>query len=393
MRDFLKLLVKYVMRFCLKIFWLFPIKTQTVFFMANMGKGFLCNPKYIYNSMITDHRFDDYMFFWCFIDPEKQDSSQFESRTKLIKKGNLPLFFYYLLTCETIIYNCGGFSFAPIRKKQFLIETGHGGGLQKKNGFLVLSKSSYSNKGIALADRDIKLWLASDEMHGKKYIREAMGYKGEILKSGYPRSDIFFKKDNSMLVKKVKSFLQVKDDTHVVLYAPTFKGNESNASSFSEGAELIDVEIVKKALSYRFGGEWVFAVRGHQYSQRVPLSGVDCDWTSYSDMQELLLISDVLITDYSSCVWDFFLLRKPTFLFVPDREYYEVKDRGFYIPLEMWPGIIVNDNNEWEQTVAEFDYQQYYNKLDKYSEMMKPYEKGCACDMVKERLLEQFRRW
>ena len=391
MKDNLKLLLKYIMRFFLKVYWLIPINKKTVFFMANMGKGFLCNPKYIYKSMIRDKRFSNYSFVWCFVDPELQDSKQFDKRTKIIKKNKYLKYFYYLLTSEVVIYNCGGFSYAPIRKRQFLIETGHGGGLQKKNGFMVESKSASSNKGIALADKDIKLWIASDEMHGKIYVRKAMGYRGEILKSGYPRSDIFFNYTEEQLVK-IKSKLGVSVNAHIILYAPTFKGSESNASSFSDGAELIDVNIVKKSLHERFGGEWIFASRGHLYSQSVPLQGVDFDWTSYSDMQELLLVSDILITDYSSCVWDFFVLRKPTFLYVPDREYYEGKDRGFYIPLEKWPGIIVANNKEWEKIVLTFDEKQYYLKLEEYGKMMNSYEHGTACEAVKNRILKETER-
>lgn len=388
MKDNLKLVIKYVMRFFLKIYWLFPIKRKTVFFMANMGKGFLCNPKYIYNSMKKDERFKDYRFIWCFVDPSAQDTKQFNKRTKIIRKNKHLQYFYYLLTSEVIVYNCGGFSYAPIRKKQFLIETGHGGGLQKRNGFMVESKSASSNKGIALADKDIKLWLASDEMHGKIYVRKAMGYKGEILKSGYPRSDLFFHYTDEQ-VKRIKNNLGVDEDEHIILYAPTFKGSESNASSFSEGAELIDVNLVKQCLHDRFGGEWVFATRGHLYSQSVPLPGVDFDWTSYNDMQELLLVSDVLITDYSSCVWDFFVLRRPTFMYVPDREYYEGKDRGFYIPLEQWPGTIVANNTKWNDIVSTFDEDEYSKKLDVYGKMMNSYENGTACEAVKERILKQ----
>lgn len=391
MLDLLKLLIKYMMRLCLKALWVFPIKKKTVLFMANMGKGFLCNPKYLYNSMADDSRFADYTFIWCFTDPNKYNKTQFSRKTKIVNKNNLIKYLYSLLTSEIIVYNCGGFSYAPIRKSQFLIETGHGGGLQKKNGFLVESKSHYSNKGIELASKDIKLWLASDEMHEKIYIRQAMNYYGEVLKSGYPRSDIFFR-ENVFLKRKIKADLGVIDDLRIVLYAPTFKGSERHASSFSDGAELIDVQLVKKALSNRFGGDWIFASRGHMYSQSVPLSHVDCDWTTYSDMQELLLISDVLITDYSSCVWDFFLQGKPTFLYVPDRAYYEMKDRGFYIPLERWPGIIVNNNDEWCTVVSNFDEKSYKQRLESYSKMMTPYDNGSACEMVKDRIVRQFKR-
>lgn len=388
MKDNLKLLLKYIMRFVLRIYWLFPIKQKTVFFMANMGNGFLCNPKYLYLSLIDDKRFSEYKFIWCFINSKGKGITEIDKKTKVISKKSYFSFFYYLLTSEVIIYNCGGFSYAPIRKRQFLIETGHGGGLQKRNGFLVESKSKASKKGIAIASGDIKLWLASDKMHEKLYIRNAMKYKGEILKSGYPRSDILFRHD-PLLIKKVRQRLGVREGVHIVLYAPTFRGKEDKASVFSRDAERINVDIVKKKLEERFGGEWIFAKRGHLYAHSIPGVEADYDWTGYDDMQELLLISDILISDYSSSIWDFFLLCRPTFLFVSDRKYYEERDRGFYIPIEQWPGIIVNNNNEWNQAISEFDEKKYWDKLEQYRIFMNPYEKGSACEAVKNRILEE----
>lgn len=381
MKDTAKLVLKYLMRFTLKVFWLFPVRKRTVFFMANMGKGYLCNPKYIYESMKNDDRFKAFHYIWCFKDPDAQDRNKFSNNTTLVKKDNLFVYFYYLLTSEIIVYNCGGFSYAPIRKKQLLIETGHGGGLWKRNGFLEKNKSSSSKKGLLLADKDIKLWLSSDEKHSEMYIRQAMGYSGEILDSGYPRSDILFK-DNTKLISEVRKKLRITEDSHVVLYAPTFKGREDQAVSISSGSEIISVEKVKNVLSERFGGDWIFVTRGHQYSQDVSIDEIDADWTSYPDMQELLLVADVLITDYSSSIWDFSILKKPCFLYVPDLSYYETHDRGFYIPISKWPALIVQNNDEWERTIRSYDREQYIARVENYLTFMGSFENGHACEKV-----------
>lgn len=389
-RDCLKLIIKYVMRTCLKVYWLIPIRKKTIFFMANMGKGYLCNPKYIYESVMADDRYKDYKLIWAFKEPDSIDKKHFDYRTILVSKKKYIKFFFYLLTSQVVIYNCFGFSYAPIRKHQLLIETGHGGGPFKKVGFSAENKSKASKKGVELSSRDIKLYLSVGKKHAALGIREAMMYKGDILFSGFPRNDIFFCKNEVAEFKKteIRNRLGLKDHQRVVLYAPTFKGDEHHAVCFTENSDLINPKFVKKALSDRFGGEWVFAIRGHQYTQDIELPGSDRDWTSYDDMQELLLIADVLITDYSSSVWDFALTRKPCFLYVPDLDYYSKSERGFWIPIDVWPGIIVNNNSEWNQTIINYDEDEYRNKINEYFLLLGSCENGTACEQVKEYILK-----
>lgn len=388
LRDEIKFSIKCAMRFFLKLYWIFPIKKNRVFFMANMGKGYLCNPKYIYESMLDDSRYTDYKFVWCFRIPEEHKELLNNRNTIIVNKKNYVKYFYYLLTSDVVIYNCGGFSYAPIRKRQFLIETGHGGGLQKKNGFLLPNKSKFSNKGIALASKDIKLWISSSELQSDMYTRQAMAYYGEILGSGYPRTDLFFHATLEHK-KEIRQRLGILNNRKIVLYAPTFKGDEGHALALSEGAEVIDVNKVKEALERRFGGKWLFAKRGHQYSQQVDIEGADCDWTKYPDMQEILLIADVLITDYSSCIWDFAIMNKPCFLFVPDLKIYRDEDRGFYIPIEKWPGIMVCKNSEWYDQIKAFNEIDYSKMVKDYLDMMGSFEKGSATKLVKERILRR----
>lgn len=387
-RDEIKLSIKYAMRLFLKSYWLIPIKKNRIFFMANMGKGYLCNPKYIYESMLVDPEYTDYEFVWCLREPGKHRELLNNRKTVLVNRNDYRKYFYYLLTSDIVIYNCGGFSYAPIRKKQFLVETGHGGGLQKKNGFLLSNKSKFSNKGIALASKDIKLWISSSNLQSDMYTRQAMAYHGEILDSGYPRSDLFYHATPEKK-KEVRQRLGVAENKKIVLYAPTFKGDEGHAVALSEGVEVIDVHTVKSALEKRFGGEWLFAKRGHQYSQEVDIEMADCDWTKYPDMQEILLIADVLITDYSSCLWDFAIMSKPCFLFVPDLKAYRDKDRGFYIPIEKWAGIMVCKNSEWDTQIEKFDASNYSVVVKDYLDMMGSFEHGSATELVKKRILRR----
>lgn len=88
----------------------------------------------------------------------------------------------------------------------------------------------------------------------------------------------------------------------------------------------------------------------------------------YPDTQELLCAADVLLTDYSSSIWNFGLTSKPCFLFAPDLEKYETSDRGFYTPILEWPGILVEDNDSLINAIENFDEESYKLKLEKHYE-------------------------
>lgn len=381
LRDLLKYILKLCMRIILRIYYIFPIDNRKMLFMSTMGKSYSCNPKYIYEAVLKDERFRSYKIYWVFKSPTEWKNVLFKD-TKTVNRRNVLLYFYHLLTSKVIVYNCGGFSYAPIRKKQLLIETWHGspfksGALEQEN------KSIASKKGILLADKDIKLYLSQSKFQTDILIRRAHGYSGEVLECGCPRDDIFFnvKEDR---IKEIRDKLDLKEKEFIVIYAPTFKGTEDNAVNLNTHYETIDPVLVKNALKDRFGGKWLFATRGHQYGGNLMLEGADLNWSSYPDMQELLLISDILITDYSSSIWDFSLTGKPCFLFVPDIENYRENDRGFLIPFEIWPGIACTGNKELQEEIRAFDDEKYRVRVQDFLKKAVSYEKGNACQQVIE---------
>lgn len=354
--------------------------------MSTMGKQYSCNPKYIFENMIKNDEISnkELEYVWAFNNP-----NEFKNiNAKLICKNNILVYFYYLLTSKVIVYNCGGFSYAPIRKSQFLVETWHGGGAFKKVGFAIKDKSNASKIGIKMASNDIKLFLSSSGVSSEMLIKDAMNYKGEILNSGLPRNDKLFI-ESLGYKNEVKKKIGIGNDKKLVLYAPTFKGTENKAVSLDEKWEQINPSEVKQILKERFGGDWLFAVRGHQYNDEINMEGIDIDFSKYEDMQELLLVADILITDYSSSIWDFAITKKPCFLFTPDLDNYQHKERGFLVPIKKWPGIIAKSNLELKNQISEFDFKEYNNKLNKFFIEMGSYEKGTASDTVIKRIIKE----
>lgn len=378
-RDQIKYIIKLCLKNCLKVFWIFPIKKKKVFFMSTMGKSYSCNPKYLYEEMLRDKRFNSYFFIWCFKKPEEIQELPLKNNL-MVKKGNYIKYFYYLLTSQIIIYNCGGISYAPIRKKQLLIETWHGSPF-KKGGLTQSNKSDASKKGVVMACMDIKLFLTHSKHQTEFAIRNSFGYRGEILECGCPRNDIFFNYTCDDVIR-IRRKIFVNKDMKLVLYAPTFRGTEHKATNLTSNYEVINPKQVKSALSAKYGTEWIFATRGHQYGGDLKLEGADLDLSFYPDMQELLLVADVLITDYSSSIWDFALTKKPSYLFVPDVECFENNERGFFTPIDTWPGTIAKSNEELVIRIHDYSQEDYETKIEHFLKESQSYENGTACKQV-----------
>ena len=204
--------------------------------------------------------------------------------------------------------------------------------------------------------------------------------KSVYIKSGMPRNDIFFNK-NKELISRIKESLKIEENQKIVLYAPTYRSGQNDHRFEMQ----LDVAQVVSSLNERFGGEWVLLLRTHISSIRpfLEYSNYVFDVTSYSDMQELLLVSDVLITDYSSSIWDFALTNKPAFLFTPDLQDY-IDDRGFYTSIDEWQYPYAKSNIELTNIIASYDDSGNKERIKSYFEEMESYENGKASRMISD---------
>ena len=171
--------------------------------------------------------------------------------------------------------------------------------------------------------------------------------KGVVKATGLSRTDLFF--DDSYKQKCYELFYKKHPDAigkKLVLWAPTFRGKANNP--FILGKNYID------ELQEKLGEEWYVLTKVHPH-----LDSKNHISNTNIPTEELLPIIDILITDYSSVIFDYILLSKPLILFVPDYEEYKQK-RGFYIPLDSIPGRIVKDGKKlYEELINE------YNDFDK----------------------------
>ena len=278
----------------------------------------------------------------------------------------------------------------PVRKDQVVVETWHG-----SLGIKRFDPAHYNTNvtwPIAAA-RTGKLTtqIISNSSFEDGVFRETFWKETPILKYGHARNDIFFPQS-----EQVRSYLKqrfckdngLSEDTKFALYAPTFR-DDHNFAVYDLNAEQ-----TLNALRKRFGGEWKLLLRYHDNdkggeAKKNTVKSCDViDVTKYPDMQSLLAFTDVGITDYSSWIYDYVLLRKPGFLFAMDRSKYD-NERGFYFRLEDTPFPVSTDSDELEETILSFDEELFQKRVTEFLS-----DKGCMDDGdASVRIADQVMEW
>lgn len=379
MKQSISVIMKACMRAVLHVFYLFPIRNDRVFFANYCTPRYACNPKYLTEYLYRQYpgRFE---YIWMADIPE---AFCLERGIRAVRRNSLR-FFYYALTSRVFVSNAGMPLYIPFRKGQLTVATWHGGGAYKLTGIDVPRATKRDYREYAAAAKATRLFLSSSRVFTERVIRGAFLYQGEVMDSGLPRNDILFVSPESVTAS-VRSRYHVPDGTRILLYAPTFRGDFHHASN--SGAEAAGLDPVRciEAAQARFGGDWCMFYRAHHAVSDHLRDAACVDVSDYPDMQELLCAADILITDYSSSMWDFALTGKPGFLFATDIESYE-NERDFYTPIEEWPYPLATNGEELAKEIRQFDEQRHLAKVTRHLKNLGSYEKGEACRLAGERI-------
>ncbi|WP_330239013.1 bifunctional glycosyltransferase/CDP-glycerol:glycerophosphate glycerophosphotransferase [Streptomyces sp. NBC_00525] len=220
------------------------------------------------------------------------------------------------------------------REDQTVVQTWHGTPLKRIG--LELAGTAQANAAYiaTLADR-AKQWnfLVSPNTYSTPVLRRSFGFEGEVLECGYPRNDIFHAPDRAKVAAAVREKLGIPAGKRVVLYAPTWREDQRlGGGRYSLGLQL-DLAAAEREL----GEDTVLLVRRHyMVTDRLPDSGTGFvkDVSRYPDVGELMLISDALVTDYSSLMFDFAQTGRPMLFHTYDLEHYRDTLRGFSFDFE-----------------------------------------------------------
>lgn len=365
MNDFLKNIFMYIIKIILSPIKLFPIQENFIMFCTNSGAGYFCNPKYLYEYMKENKK--NYKYIWTFKNPKK--FNYLKDENTIICKYRSLKYYYYKIVSKYYITNAIEGSETPKKKKQIKIQTWHGGGCYKKVALSEKGKSKMYLKRIQSNIETFDYFVSSSEIF-TNIIKDNFKYKKNIIESGMPRNDILF--DNEKIVtirKKVEKYYNINENDFIVLYAPTWRYNDSKL-------ERIEFDGLKATLEKKYNKNITILYRAHFHMKEECNANV-LDVTEYEDMQELLISTDLLISDYSSAIWDYSFLNRPCILFCPDLEYY-IEKRGFVIDIKKWGFPICKTNEELMNSILKFSEIEFKNSMKNHHNMLKSFETGNA---------------
>ncbi len=387
MDEFLRYAKKIVMRTVLTPLKLFPVKKNRVMLVNDLSYKFAGSPKFVgeYLERNFPGKFD--------IVVSVNDPSAYnhlKERGYKVVKFNSPAYFFNGLTCKVFLTNSGGFSYLPIRKKQYVINTWHGGGAYKKCGMDMYNDSELFKKDLRLQGNYTSAFLSSCKRFTEEVSRAMLVPKNVFWEIGLPRNDMLLR-GNDALRSEVRKKLGLKEDEKLILFAPTYR--KINDNYFKDSVAIsygVDTKRVCSAMEQRFGGKWKFAMRYHPcVVNRGDMEDMGVmDLTDYEDMQELLLAADAMINDFSSSMWDFMLTGRPSFLFAVDLEHYVVTTE-VYTPVSEWPFPKSVNNDELENNILNFNEEEYAAAVKRHYDSLGGAETGEATKLVCERIYEQ----
>lgn len=372
-----------IKRFFLKRYHMYPICQNRVLFMSFEAGKYACNPKCVSEYLLEKYG-KELEIIWAFVNPE--DFKELEEKGYKLVKYNSREFYKMALTSKVFLYNMRIPGELPFRKEQVVISTGHGGGAYKKLLLDTPNITEVEKKSIALCKNNTTIFVSSCKKYTKCVVRGAYDYQGEVMETGMPRNDDLVNR-NYEKGRHIRKYFGIPEENKIIIYAPTYRKGTRTANDYG-----LDAVGIAQAARERFGGEWTVMYRMHYFIktelENLPKECQIVDATNYSDMQDLIMAADILITDYSSCVWDFSLMDKPCFLYATDIDNYLDK-QGFYTDVYDWHFPIGKNNRELMEQIRNFDEEKYLEGIHKHHEEMGILESGHATELIGDRIYQE----
>ncbi len=353
-----------------------PIIPNRVFFNPFSG-SYTCNPKYICEELIR--RKADVQIVWGLKNLDSLPNFGPDVNSFACKMNSIE-YFEAAMSSKIIVTNGilgARFNTLPVKKGQTVIETWHGSlGLKRIDADSYKTTKDWPRAMRRTGKRTT--YCMTNSTFEDEVFRTSFWPKTELLQYGHARNDILFKgkEVQEKIRDKVlrKYGLLSEKDAHFVIYAPTFR-DDHNFKVYD-----LDFEKILDAFEKKYGGKWFMFLRYHPtvlmdsgLKNSIRSSKV-INVSSYPDIQELLLISDAGISDYSSWIFDYMLRRKPCFIYASDYEKYK-NERGFYYPISTTPFPIAQNNEEFVKNILDFDEKKYLENVESFLK-----DKGCIED-------------
>lgn len=351
------------------------VDPKLVIFIAFHGRGYSDNPRAIYEAMRQDPRFEGYRFIW-FIKKHKQ--KQITIPGAEVKEYFSFSYFYYMSKAKYWIINCKMPDYIAKKEEQVYLQTWHGTPLKRlAHDIEAAEDMTFYRSAVSFAqmtqsyDIDVARYnyMISPNRFCTEVFQSAFRIQRErLIETGYPRND-FICNTTKEEMERLKEKYQLPKDKKIVLYAPTWRDNSYVASGYTFELKA-DFHKWKEIL----GEEYIVVFKPHYliintYEKDSSLQGFLYSIPAEADIRELYVISDMLITDYSSVFFDYAILKRPIYFYMYDIEEYANDLRGFYLDIHKdLPGDIYTNEDELLEAVKQnmYDptaYQAFYERF------------------------------
>lgn len=310
---------------------LIPINKKMILF-SGLNRKYNDSPRAIYEELISNSKYSKYKMIWAI---EEDDNAKIPGNPVIIAPDTLKYFFYclragYWVTCVNIER-----SLNFKKKKCKYLNTWHGCPL-KTIGNAASGRKDYNFE-------EIDYFCSSGKYEDEIYVRDFNVRKDSIIHTGLPRNDELYNVSNKE-INTIRKKLNIPKEKKVILYAPTWRDSKDGGKSYS-----IKPPIDFKKWKRELGDEYVILLRTHPITNK--LLGVEFNefvrnCSEYEKINDLLKITDILVSDYSATIFDFSILERPIISFAYDHEEYK-KERGLYLDLKnnMPGGIEKNEED------------------------------------------------
>ncbi|MBO6047567.1 MAG: CDP-glycerol glycerophosphotransferase family protein [Erysipelotrichaceae bacterium] len=364
-----------------------------VLFEAYNGRQYACSPKAIYEEMLKENL--DYHYVWVVKDLERYAFLCENPNTTIVKFGSREYFRAYAKAKYWVVNSKKRTSIFK-REGQYYIQCWHGTPLKKIGCDLDADKSnamlsieaihkSYEEDG---AKYD---YLISPSKFATKVFTSAFRLEDRqdiIIETGYPRNDILYNYQESDIVS-IKERLGLPKDKKVILYAPTWRDNQHQSGV----GYTYELPLDLKALYESLHDDYVVLLRLHYLvAQSLNIdeySGFLYNVSDCDDINDLYLVSDLLVTDYSSVFFDYANLKRPMFFFMYDYESYKHELRDFYIDIDTLPGPVSQTQEDLIADLKQVDaYKEKYHDLyETFNQTYNALDDGQSSKRVIERCI------
>jgi CDP-glycerol glycerophosphotransferase len=332
-----------------------PVRENLIMFESFLGKQFSDNPRAIY-EYLSKH-YPDFELHWSI---DKRYFEKFKSEDISVVKRLSIEWLWLMPRARYWVTNTRLPNWIRKPAHTTYLQTWHGTPL-KKLGMDIqevhmpgTTTETYKENFIKEAGK----WdyLVSPNTYSTEIFKRAFQFKNEVLETGYPRNDYLIHYQHSKKAKELKARLGIPHHKKVVLYAPTWRDDDY----FAKGKYKFTLQLDLDQFQQELGHDFVLLLRMHYLiANQLGLNkfeGFAYDVSTHDDLRELYVISDVLITDYSSVFFDYLCLKRPIIFFTYDIDTYRDKLRGFYFDFEEdAPGPLVKNTEQVIASIKEIE--------------------------------------